>query len=235
MRRFTIFAVAMMFSLALADSAEAGKKKKDKGGEEAATTEEAAPAEAGADAAAAEEPKIEVTGVADIDNVFGPAGEILTNVITARKAIDSLGTNLTTALGLPAGTPFKDALADLKTKAEGKVQLAMDEGGMPSLKAGDAVPANVQQAIDAVNGGMKDVMSAATALAEVPAKAMEVVNAAKSINPANLTGVTPTKIPKITKQLGTNVKLVSTLPEEAKTLLNSVTDLKNDLTSSFGG
>lgn len=225
MRRWTILAATLMFSLSLATTAEAKKPKKGEEAVEGAATEttEAAPAET---------VTIEVTGVADVDAVFQPAGDILNSVITARTAIDSLGTNLTTALGLPAGTPFKDALADLKTKAEGKVTFAM-EGDMPKLSAGDAVPANVQQAIDAVNGGMQNVMTAATALATVPDKAMEIVNAAKGINPANLAGVNPTKLPKITKQIAGNVKILTTTPEEAKALINSIGQLKTDLQASF--
>jgi hypothetical protein len=227
MRRWTILAVTMLVSFAIVDTAEAKKPKK---GEEAPVAEEGAATEA----AATETVTIEVTGVADVDNIFQPAGDILNSVITARTAIDSLGTNLTAALGLPAGTPFKDALADLKTKAEGKVTLAMD-GDMPKLAAADGIPANVQAAIDAVNGGMANIMTAATALTAVPDKAMEIVNAAKGINPSSLTGVNPTKIPKITKQLSGNIKILTTTPEEAKALINSIGQLKTDLTSSFSG
>ena len=230
MRRWTILAVTMLVSFAIVDTADAKKPKK---GEEAAV-EGAATGEAAADPAAVETVTIEVTGVADVDAIFQPAGDILNSVITARTAIDSLGTNLTTALGLPAGTPFKDALADLKTKAEGKVTIAMD-GDMPKLAAADGIPANVQAAIDAVNGGMANIMTAATALTAVPDKAMEIVNAAKGVNPSSLAGVNPTKIPKITKQLAGNIKILTTTPEEAKALINSIGQLKADLSASFSG
>ncbi len=234
MRRWTMFALALLVSLGMSDIAHAKKDKKKKGGDE--TTEQPAD-DAGGDEAAADEMTIEVTGVADVDSIFEKANAPIENIKTARMKFDSLSTNLTTALGLPAGTPFKDALADLKTKAEGKLELAMDEKGVPSLKPGDGVPENVSTAVDAVNNGISDVMMAVEALAEVPNQVKEVVAAAQSFNPQSLisSGVKPLEAPKVMKKVMGNLNVLGKAPDEVKMLGESVAGLKDDLQASFGG
>ena len=228
MRRWTVYALAMFVGFGLlADAAEAKKPKPAP----AETTEagEAAPAE--------DELVIKTTGIADIDALFEKANAPIASIKTARTAIDSLGTNLTTALGLPAGTPFKDALADLKTKAEGKITVAMNEQGMPELKPSDAVPANVQAGIDAVNGGITDVQTAAAALVEIPNQMKELIAQAQSFNPKSLmsAGVKPTEAPKIMKTIMGNINVLTKAPEEVKLLGDAVTGLKADIQAAFGG
>jgi hypothetical protein len=232
-----VFALAMLVSLGMSDAAEAGKKKKDKGGD--TPTEEMASEDGGKAApeeAASEALTIEVTGIADIDNVFQKVVDPINNIQTARMKIDGLTANLSTALGLPEGTPFADALADLKTKAEGNIELAMNEQGMPSLKPGDAVPANVTTAVDALNAGIADATEAMKALSELPNQVKEVVAAAQAITPQTLisSGVKPLEAPKAVKKMGNNLKVVQKAPDEVKALADSMSGLIGELKGTFG-
>jgi hypothetical protein len=114
MRHFMMFGLALIASFAMIDSADAKKPKK---GEEPVAEETKAP----------EEPmslEIQTTGVADVDNLFGKAVEPLKTLRGANESLSKMNTDLAAALGLAEGTPFADALNDLKTKAEGKIKIS---------------------------------------------------------------------------------------------------------------
>jgi hypothetical protein len=234
MRQFcTTLALALAVSLAVSVDAEAKKDKKKKGGDDV-TTEQVAEESASAEPMAL---TIETTGIADVDNIFTAAVAPLETIAKTREALDNVGTNLTSVLGLAEGTPLSDALNDLVAKAEGKINVAVGEQGMPKLEPGDAVPENVQQAIDAVNNSVNEVATAAAGLAELPAQFQQVAAAAASINPKSLTssGVKATEIPKTMKKITGNLKVVSSAPGQVEALVKSVDDFKNTLTSAFAG
>src|SRR5690349_9929144 len=117
-----------------------------------------------------ERPVIEMTGLASFDEVFTRVAAIDEQLATAKKMLTSANIDLNAALGLANGTPIKDGLADLQAKADGKLSVAM-EGTMPKLSATDAVPANVQSAIDAVNGMVTGITGSIAALETIPAEA----------------------------------------------------------------
>jgi hypothetical protein len=229
MRHLMTFALALLVSFTVSTSAEAKKPKKG--------TDVAAPVEAPADAAAPVALEMTMVGIADVDNVFQQAVEPLQIIRDTRNAIDNVGKNLGTALGLAEGAPLADALADLKTKAEGKINVAVGEGGMPTLAASDAVPANVQTAIDAVNSSMREISALVPKLASMPDQFKQIATSAAAINPQSLisSGVKPLEAPKMMKTISANLKVLSGAPAEITGLIKSIDDLKSSISSSFGG
>jgi hypothetical protein len=183
---------------------------------------------------------IETTGVATFDSVFGKAGSMLTSIVTARTNIDTANKNLTTALGLKDGTPLKDAIADLKTKAAGKIKVAMN-GTTPKLEATDAVPDNVKKGIDAVNGLIDATGSATTAMGQVikdsPALVAEVkafADVAKVTSDIKAAGITnPIDLGKILKKVANDVKVISSIPGEAQKLVDSGVETFNTVKGGF--
>ncbi|MEQ1501164.1 MAG: hypothetical protein ABMB14_02990 [Myxococcota bacterium] len=233
MRHSISFALALLVSLSMADSAFA-KKKKDEA-PPAETTDAAAPAED-----AAKEPmslEITMTGIADVDKVFSAAVEPLKTVADTKATMDKLNTNVATALGLTEGTPLADAFADLKTKAEGKINAGINAQGMPELKASDAVPANVQATIDAFNNSINEVAAMVPKLQAVPGQLSQVVAAAQTFNPKTLmsSGVKATEAPKIMKTITGNLKVVGSAPDQVTALMSSLDSIKSTVTSTFGG
>jgi hypothetical protein len=95
-------------------------------------------------------PKIVVTGIAEFDEVFMKAKSIHDSIDAETSTLKSAHTDINTTLGLAADAPLKSALDDLKTKAGGKIKVAM-KGTTPRLEPSEAVPENVQKGIDAVN------------------------------------------------------------------------------------
>ena len=228
MRRYIAFALAFAVGLSFVGNAEAKKPKPTEPTEAPAP----APAEGTSESTALE---MKTIGIADVDNVFVQANDPLKSINDAKAKLDSLNSNLASALALPAGTPFADALNDLKTKGEGKIKMAVDEKGMPKLSAADAVPANVQSAIDAVNGGVTDLQAAVALLSAVPDQCKQVADAAAGIQPASLTGASPTQIPKMMKTVQGNIKTLGLVPDQVKSLVDSAASVVSTLQSTFTG
>lgn len=232
MRHFVTFALALLVSFTVSNSAEAKKPKK--GEEVAAPASDAAPA---TDAAAPIVLEMTTVGIADVDNVFQQAVEPLQIIRETRTAVDNVTKNLATALGLTATGSLSDALNDLKSKAEGKINVAIGEGGMPTLAASDAVPANVQAGIDAVNSSVREISALVPKLASLPDQFKQIATTAAAINPQSLisSGVKPLEAPKMMKTIGANAKVLSSAPNEITGLLKSIDDLKSSLSSTFAG
>src|SRR5688572_2378284 len=96
--------------------------------------------------------RVERTGIAAFDDVFERVGEIDRRLDRADGQLRDGKTNLNTALGLKQGTPISDGLAELQRRAGNKLDLSIGNHAIPKLSASDAVPSDVQSAIDAVNG-----------------------------------------------------------------------------------
>ena len=95
--------------------------------------------------------KIVDTGFSEFDGVFGKARDLQGTVSGEYKTLVDARANVNTALDMTPEKTFKEALEDLKNKAQGKLKLVMN-GTIPRLQASEAVPENVQKGIDAVNG-----------------------------------------------------------------------------------
>ena len=96
-KRLATMALAITLGTLLIADAHAGKKDKNKG--------------------KAEAPTIEMTGLKSFDKVFTEFQDIDTKIANAEKAMKVAKRKLNEALELEKGTPLKDGIADLKTKA----------------------------------------------------------------------------------------------------------------------
>ncbi len=218
--------LALAALIAPTADALAGKKQK---GDEAATAETTTTAEAGAPAAAP--PLVmQKSGVADIDQVFMKADAPLATLTGVREQMTLMKNNVNSALGLSAGTPFSDALADLQTKAEGKVNLAVSERGIPHLEAEEGVPENVDAAADAVNHGMDNLRDAMVQLSEIPGQLEEAYAAASAVDP---TKVEATKVPKVTKVTNHNMKVLAQAQDEAQAVKVELDAMKTSIETTF--
>lgn len=180
--------------------------------------------------------KMEESGNAKIDGVFGKAKTPIETLDTVKNDVKAVNTNLVAALGLKEGTPFKDALADLQTKAEGKINVSFEEKKLPTFKAEEGVPENVQKAVDALNasfgklGDAEDKLTTVgTELAAVAAEGGDLMSNTKEL------GLKATQIPKATKAVNSNVKTLKTGVDVTKELVTELSTLVSDVKSTFGG
>lgn len=226
--RHWIFMGLALFALGFSTSAEAGKKNKKPKGDDT---------EQKADGDEAQGIVLETTGVADIDAFFAKAQAPVDTLTNTRLSIDKINTDLATSLGLAEGTPFADAIADLQSKADGKISMAMD-GDKPTLSAEDGVPENVQTSVDAMNSGMDELMKVAADLPELPDQFQALIEEGKTfadVSKLTSMGVKPLQAPKVAKVVGNNMKALGGAPDEAKMLIESLDGMKTTLTDTFGG
>jgi hypothetical protein len=185
-------------------------------------------------AAAAESlPVIQPTGIPEFDEVFLKAKAIHDTLDAQDAELKTARTALTTALGVAEDAPIATALADLKTKANGKLKLVM-KGKTPRLEASDAVPENVQTAIAAVNtlldAGEKSIDASvglvdqakqlATACAGFPAKLPSVIQ-------------DPSKLLSAGKLVKDDVKATAATPDRVDRLMKSTEAIFTDLKGAF--
>ncbi len=172
---------------------------------------------------AADELAIQKTGLASMDQFFGQVQGQLDRLHGARRDMQTGSDNLAVALGLATGTPVQSALQDLRSKAQGKVKVALD-GRVPKLQASDAVPENVQKGIDAVNTLVDADLAAAAACQEVATQAGPLAQEAPGMvgrvpAEAKSAGLKVTEIPGVTKKVKHNVDVTRSLPDEAQKTL----------------
>lgn len=210
----SLFATA---PLVVADAEAAPKKGQTSGSEEA------------------KYPVIEMTGIAQFDEVFTPAKSIQDTLDGQKKELTDARTQLNTALGLATDSPVKAAIEDLKGKAEGKIKVAMN-GNTPKLEATEAVPENVQAGIDAVNKLMAACQNTVAAGRDLSAQAQDLISKASAFPgqvPSVVTG-DPVAAAKALKQVNANLKAMGTTPERLKMLGNEAMAIINDVRSTFG-
>ena len=227
MRKLFIITAVGLFATATfvpVENAWAGKKDQP--------TEEAG--EEGEAEAEAFDIVMEETGSASLDGVFKKSEAPLETIATVRADVASVNTNLVEALGLSQGTPFKDALTDLQSKAEGKINVAFEDNKMPTFKAEEGVPDNVNAAIEGLNasfgklGDAGDKLTAAgEQLVEATTEAADLISKPKDL------GLKATQIPKATSKGNKNVKKLKTGAEVTKGLVEELATLATDVKSVF--
>jgi len=227
MKLFRIATIALLAGLVVSPTADA---KKDKGGDDAASAEES-----GGEAEAVE---IVDTGIAAFDDVFGEVRNIHETLDRASQQLADANSGIATALGLSADTPLATALADLKEKAAGNIEVAMD-GTVPSLKASDAVPENVQAGIDAVNSAITNVTATVSDLAALPDQVKGLVEKSKAMpaqlkDPSIISGVPKSDLLKIPKQLKGNTKALTATPDKITSVTSEMTGFV-DAVKNFNG
>lgn len=188
---------------------------------------------------------VQETGIKSFDKVFREVGDIDQRLSHAENQLRTGRTNLNAALGLPKGTPFADALTDLQSKAGGKLRLAVGGGGIPKLEPTDAVPRNVQVAVDGFNGftqnltssfaDVKDLSKDITGLVDATAKMPN--NLVKEFTKSSNGSVNLLEklfvLPKAVKATTHNIKIVTGLDDRVTSLSNRMTDLVQVVNQSF--
>jgi len=183
--------------------------------------------------------KIEMTGIKSVDDLFKEVRAIQKNLSAVEKSINGTTSSLTTTLGLAKDTPLNTALTDLKNKADGKLQVAMN-GTTPHLSTTDAVPANVQEAIDAVNSGIADVTSSIAGLKELPTQIKSIQDKATKLDPAKIkdeagkSGLGLGDTLSAVKIVGSNLKATSQTAGRANDTKDAAFNFMDAFTGSFG-
>jgi len=113
----------------------------------------------------------------------------------------------------------------------------MNDHQMPTLKPSDAVPENVQKAIDGFNKSIDEISALVPKLASLPDQFKEIAAAAAGFNPSTLakSGVKPTEVPKVLKAIKGNVDTLGKAPTVITGLVDSVKTLTTSVSSAFGG
>jgi hypothetical protein len=177
--------------------------------------------------------KIVDTGIAEFDDVFGKARELQGTLKTANENLAGARANVNTTLGVATDAPLATALADLKTKANGKIKLVM-EGKRPKLEATEAVPENVQQGIDSVNKLSETSVASTDTADQLKPQSESLVEATKEFPPKVPTLVkNPMEVGKKTKQVKGNVKAVGELPGQCDGLRTEATGITTDISNAF--
>ncbi len=165
---------------------------------------------------------IEMTGVPAFDDVFTQVRDVDERLDSARVALRDGRTTLNSALGLTKGTPFADAYAELLDRAQGKLQLVV-EGTTPQLAVSDAVPSNVQTAVDAANSSLQSYQTALTDVTSVKDEIGDLVTACEAFptqlaSDAGSLGITLSQIPDIASTLDHNLGLMKNFPNRVDKL-----------------
>jgi len=183
--------------------------------------------------------QIEMTGIESFDSLFRQAKDIDSRLDSARSTIRDGKNQLNSALGLADGTPFKDAIADLQSKAQGKLKLAMN-GSTPQLTVSDAVPANVQAAVDSLNGTLNSYKSAIDDVAGIKGDVQNLLSASKAL-PSQLQSdfknlnVGLTELPGKLRTVNDNLKLIGNMPNRVTKLSTALANNVTVVTGTFNG
>lgn len=190
------------------------------------------------------EPTVQLTGIAAFDDVFSRVKEIDHRLSSAEQLLATARKDLNDALGLKRDTPLKTGLADLKSKANGKVKVVM-KGKQPKLEPSDAVPQNVSNALDAVNRMTDGIVQSLDDLSGIPAEAKSLIAETKSfpdklkteLKADPLSGIM--KGPKVLKTLKGNATVTAGLPDRStkvvKRMNNMVTLVRGEFPVGGGG
>lgn len=194
------------------------------------------PAQAGKKAAVyATEPKILDCGIKEFDTVFKDAAKIQTTMDGIYKTLTDGRANVNTSLGVATDSPLSTALADLQTKAAGKLTVAMD-GTVPKLKASDALPANAQTGLDAVNGLVdagKKASSDALGLKDQVTTLGKTASGFPMKVPTMLGSLTADQVKTAPKIVGDNAKAIKNLATNIDAITGEVTGIFDDITKTF--
>lgn len=189
--------------------------------------------------AAAELPKIEATGVAEFDPTFMKAKAIHDSLDQLEGNLKADNTALASTLGLPAETSLADALAELKNKAEGKLEVAIEDGKLPRVRPKDAITEDAQKGVDAVNKLVDDLgktLDATTAMpAEVTALGAEAKGFPAQLGPDILSknNLAVTDLPKVTKKVNGNIAAINKTPERIAKVGSQATSMLDQVKGAF--
>jgi uncharacterized protein YoxC len=179
---------------------------------------------------AEDRPRIEKTGINDIDSVFAKVQGLLDSIYSAQDNIAAAKANVNVALGIGKDQPLEKALGELKSQAKGAVKVGM-EGGKPSLKVDPSAPPTVANGVKAINGLVASMAKASKDLASIPEQVKGIIGEAKAL---------PGKVPAIAKDAGLGIKETGAMVKKVKGnvtvtagIPGAVGDLTKEVTSTF--
>lgn len=183
---------------------------------------------------------IELTGIESFDSIFREARDLDERVDNAKAALDQGVITLNSALGLTEGTPFSDAVTELRTRAEGKLKVVVEDGGGLSLEATDAVPSNVQAAVDALNATLDSYKAAIADIGGAKDDAASLVAATKNL-PSQLQSdfksfdLALNEVPGKLATVQDNVRIIGNMPERIDKLGGAMKDNVTVVSDVIGG
>jgi hypothetical protein len=128
----------------------------------------------------AELPQIAETGITAFDSVFMKVKAIHDTLDKVQGRIIGAQDKIAASIGLPAGTPIRMSLWELKQKAGGPIEVRM-EGTKPVLTIGGAGSAEAKGMLDAVNVAVGDLTGIPQDLAQIPGQLQELVAACQAL------------------------------------------------------
>lgn len=180
-------------------------------------------------------PKIELTNISEFDSVFSKAKTIQDTLDQNHADLATSREKLNTTLGIATDAPLATALADLKTKASGKIKVAM-KGGRPSLEPSEAVPDNVKAGIDAANALLDQAEKTVATAKQLLPEATSLVGACADF-PGKIPGLVsdPVAVVKVTKTVGQDIKAIAATPDRINRMIADVEAMFNDVKGAFIG
>ena len=170
-------------------------------------------------AAAGERKEMMPTGLGDLDAFFGTVQSLLDRLRSSQDKITAAEANFRSAVGAAEGAKLKDSLAALKAQAAGAIKVEMVDG-KPSISVDAGAPAEVGQAVEALQGFVDALGQATVELASLPNDAQAVINEAKALPGkvpamAKDAGLSLGEMTKVLKAVKNNVGLTLSIPVEA--------------------
>ncbi len=186
--------------------------------------------------------KIELTGVKSFDKVFKKAREADRKLKSAERNVRKSKQALRKALKLGKKTTYVQGLKELKVRAKGKLTVVM-QGGVPILKAKEAVPTDVMAGIEAVNtlsksipASLRDLKAVTSASTSMYKRARKFpTNIRQELASAGADGLIALifKAPKIAKITLRNVKVIGGMPKRAASVSKDLGQISNAIRKTF--
>lgn len=184
-------------------------------------------------------PEIKLLNIAEFDPTLTRAKEIHDTLAGVENKLREANKGLSTALKMPETTSLDEMLAELKKRANNKIEVGLEKGRVPKLKATDAVPSDVQAAIDTVNGMMDDLGASLEKVEGLPQQVQGLIGEVKafpgqlSVDLLKKNNLGATDLPKVTKTLGTDVKAIEATPERIKGVTDQTMGMFQKVQNAF--
>lgn len=185
---------------------------------------------------------VQLTGIKSFDKIFKKARTTDKKLKSAEKNLRESKKALRQTLKLSKKSTYVQGLKELKKRANGKLRVAM-VGGVPSLKASEAVPSEIQASIDAINTLTKSMPSTIRDLKSMARSSTQMYNQSRNF-PTNiqrelrskgLDGLWAlvVKAPKITKKTYRNLKVIGGMPKRATKVNTELAQISASLVKTF--
>ena len=184
-------------------------------------------------------PEIKPTAVEDFNPAFLKGKAIHATLQATEDQLVKLNKSTATSLQLDETTSLDKSLAQLKSRANKKLTATLERGRVPQVKAEDALVPEVQQALDTLNVSLNDLdrsLQQVEQLApEVQALLTEVAGFPGLMGPDifKKNKVAAADIPKVTKQINSNMKAVNATPERVKAVTDQSLNVFSQVSAAF--